>query len=118
MLDLLQQRKKEYHLSFEEKIIALTEQICVVEKLKFDAEQQLMSELEKSSKTEKLLNEELQSVKIQLKYKEQDLKTMNEKLATIDRTHTSEMNQIQVKLKEQSSMLKEYQDVVIIDNTI
>ena len=77
----------------------------------------LTEELQRSKAKEKCTYDELQSRICELVKKDDEIHALNEKLVCKDKEHTSEVISFQTRLKQQSDMLKEYQDKVCNNNT-
>lgn len=116
MLETLERRKKEYSSQYDDEIRVLKDQVNTILEQKSAVEAQrvdLMAELETSKKKQHQLEEQLQSTKTQLICSRDDLKELKVRFAASEKKYSSEVDLYQTKLKEQSDILKEYQDKVI-----
>lgn len=119
--ELLEQRKHEYAVKrdkYEEKVRILTDQTREHHKEMCDTKNQnteLTSEVEYLAKKVKLLEEELQAMKCQIKSKEKDYM---DKLRINASEYETEVANLRGKFEEQSQMLKDYQHKVPRDNLV
>lgn len=121
VLETLERRKKEYSSQYDDEIRVLKDQVNTILEQKSAVEAQrvdLMAELETSKKKQHQLEEQLQSTKTQLICSRDDLKELKVRFAASEKKYSSEVDLYQTKLKEQSDILKEYQDKVAITRLV
>lgn len=110
--DLIKQRTQEYEakrITCEEKIAHLNGEVERIKKQNESLSQQLSSSSETYIKRKEVLQEELRAAKQRFGNKEDQLRGEKDK---IRREHELELDRLNKKVKEQSLMLKEYQEKV------
>ncbi len=116
VLKVMEQKIQEYESKndlIEKENSLLKKKIEIVTKQKSDLEihnTEVLTELDNSVKKQQLVDEKLKTAQSYFTSQEHD---MNEKLLRLDKEHKCEVCSLQTKIKEQSTILKEYQDKVI-----
>lgn len=103
-------------VEYERKIVTLVEQLDSTnrEKCSLDkSNKKLMEEVHAIARGKRQLEEQVKATLCQLKSKEDDLREEGDILRTKEKKYESELSLLQKQLKEQSHMLKEYQDKVL-----
>ena len=118
VLQVLQQCTDEYQCTLsqlQKEIEQLTHQADLSQREKALLESQnqsLTMKLEKFREKEKILCDQLQLRTVELQETKLQMTVLSEKVLVVDKEHVSEVLMLQTKIKEQSDMLKEYQDKV------
>jgi chromosome segregation ATPase len=118
--DLLRQRTQEYEkkrIEYEEKIDYLSGQISTTQGMLQDLEslnRKLVGEIETSRKEKIQLQEHIQAATCRLQTTERDTKGQKDLLRIRDKEHESKVALLEQQLREQSDMLQEYQDKVVL----
>lgn len=116
VLEVLQQKKQEYELKrveYEQKIVTLMDQLNNTDREKCTLDKsniKLIDEVDNLTRQKRLLEEQLQATLCQLLSKEDELKEERDMRRTKEKEDCLQQKQ----LKEQSHMLREYQDKVLL----